>query len=41
MTGGSSPAIGTGNMALTSTRLTDGTWLWVIDQPVIARRDEG
>lgn len=48
------PALRQGELALTSTRLTngtvtaevarqqpDGTWRWVIDQPVIARRDEG
>jgi ketosteroid isomerase-like protein len=47
------PALQQGEIALTSTRLlngtvtaeiarqqSDGTWLWAVDQPVIARRSE-
>lgn len=47
------PALRQGEIALTSTRLlngtvtaeiarqqADGTWLWAVDQPVIARRSE-
>lgn len=47
------PALRQGDLALTSTRLSngtvtaevarkqpDGTWLWGIDQPTIARRDD-
>jgi ketosteroid isomerase-like protein len=51
--GAQRPALRQGEIALTSTRLlngtvtaeiarqqSDGTWLWAVDQPVIARRSE-